>query len=87
MQEQFQLLDRVRQAVRLRSLSRKTENAYLNHIRHFLEFSGKAEADDVEADEIRAFLKPSGIKRTIGDFDAQSSLICPDISLPRGFRS
>lgn len=56
MHEQFQLLDRVRRAIRLRSLSRKTENAYLNHIRRFLEFSGKAEADGVEANEIRAFL-------------------------------
>ena len=50
----LQLLDRARNAVKLRSLSRKTENAYLNHIRRFLEFSGKAE--DVEADEVRAFL-------------------------------
>jgi integron integrase len=52
----LQLLERARHAAKLRSLSRKTENAYLNHIRRFLEFSGKAEADDVEADEIRAFL-------------------------------
>lgn len=52
----LQLLDRARHAAKMRSLSRKTENAYLNHIRRFLEFSGKTTANAVETDEILSFL-------------------------------
>jgi integron integrase len=55
--EQTKLLERVRQTVKSRHLSSKTENAYVNHIRNFLEFHG--ESSDLlngRVDKIRAFL-------------------------------
>jgi len=55
MSEPSQLLDRVRRAVRLRSLSRKTENAYTNHIRRFLEFTQKSDFARIEIGDISAF--------------------------------
>lgn len=49
----LETLELTRQAVRERSLSGKTENAYLNHIRRFLEFGEGVGASEVE--RIRAF--------------------------------
>jgi integron integrase len=43
-------------ALRRRSLSRKTENAYVNHIRHFIEFDGNRDLEKAGAGEISAFL-------------------------------
>jgi integron integrase len=56
MGEETHLLDRARQMARLRSLSRKTENAYLNHIRRFLAFNGNRDLSKVKAKEVCAFL-------------------------------
>jgi integron integrase len=49
------LLDRSRDAAKSRSLSRKTENAYLNHIRRFLEFIEGHDLSKLKTTEIRAF--------------------------------
>lgn len=57
MDEKTRLLELVRQTAKLRFLSRKTVNAYSNHIRRFLEFNGKSDLSKIEADEIRAFFK------------------------------
>ncbi len=51
-----QLLGLVRQVSRARSLSRKTENAYINHIRRFQNFYAERDLEKVGATGINAFL-------------------------------
>ena len=60
MNNQFQLSELVRRVVRQRALSRKTENAYLNHIKHFIEFIGDADLSVKRAANIDRFLKHLG---------------------------
>lgn len=55
--EQSRLLERVRRAVKERYLSTKTESAYINHIRRFLEFNGSSDLSVQRADKIRIFLQ------------------------------
>ena len=50
------LLDRVRQALRLRHYSRRTEESYVGWIRRFILFHGKRHPTDMGAAEITAFL-------------------------------
>ena len=57
MYEKPQLLELVRQAMRQRALSQKTENAYVNHIRHFLEFHTNSNLSVWRAAKIRNFLR------------------------------
>ncbi|HEY0429616.1 MAG TPA: integron integrase [Pyrinomonadaceae bacterium] len=52
-----QVFELVRETTRQRALSRKTENAYLNHIRGFLEFRGNRNLFETEAEDILAFLR------------------------------
>ncbi len=62
MSETTQLLELVRRVSRARSLSRKTETAYLNHIRRFQNFYEKRDLAEVDANGINAFL--NHLKRT-----------------------
>jgi integrase len=55
--ESSRLLELVRQEMKRRALSRKTENAYLNHIRRFLEFCAGADLSVSRAEKIQKFLK------------------------------
>ncbi len=57
MNEKVQLFARVREAAKSRCFSRKTENAYLNHTRRFLEFSDKSDVSKATISEIQAFLE------------------------------
>lgn len=57
MSETSQLIEMVRQASRNRRLSRKTENAYVNHIRHFLEFNAQDDFLESRAARIQRFLQ------------------------------
>jgi hypothetical protein len=50
------LLDRVREAIRLRHYSRRTEEAYVQWIRRFILFHGKAHPSTMGAQEIEGFL-------------------------------
>jgi len=50
------LLDRVRQAIRLRHYSRRTEDAYLGWIRRFIVFHGKRHPQDLGEREVTAFV-------------------------------
>jgi integron integrase len=54
--EQSHLLERAHQAVKERYLSTKTESAYLNHIRRFLEFNKNKDLSVKRADRINVFL-------------------------------
>src|SRR5262245_19742124 len=50
------LLDRVREAVRVRHYSRRTERAYVGWVRRFVVWSGKRHPDQMGADDVRRFL-------------------------------
>ncbi len=50
------LLDRVRQAIRLRHYSYRTEQAYVDWIRRFILFHGKRHPGEMGAAEVEAFL-------------------------------
>lgn len=50
------LLDRVRQAIRLRHYSRRTEQAYIGWIRRFIVFHGKRHPRELGEREVTAFL-------------------------------
>lgn len=50
------LLDRVREAIRLRHYSRRTEEAYVAWIRRFIVFHGKRHPSEMGAAEVSAFL-------------------------------
>jgi integron integrase len=50
------LLDRVREAIRLRHYSIRTEQSYLDWIKRFILFHGKRHPETMGADEVREFL-------------------------------
>ena len=55
--EDSPLLGAARRAIRLRGLSRKTESAYTDHIRRFLEFYAKRNLARVSAKEVCVFVE------------------------------
>lgn len=56
MEPKTKLLDQVRDAIRLRPLSFRTEEAYVGWIRRFILFHHKRHPKDMGAEEVRAFL-------------------------------
>jgi len=56
MEPKMKLLDQVRDAIRLRHLSPRTEAAYLGWIRRFILFHHKRHPKDMGAEEVQAFL-------------------------------
>jgi hypothetical protein len=56
MEPKTKLLDQVRDAIRLRHLSLRTEEAYLGWMRRFLLFHHKRHPNDMGAEEVQAFL-------------------------------
>jgi site-specific recombinase XerD len=56
MEPKMKLFDQVRDAIRLRHLSLRTEEAYLGWIRRFLLFHHKRHPNDMGAAEVQAFL-------------------------------
>lgn len=57
MSETLRLLERVRTVSRARELSRKTEKAYLNHIRRFQKFYAERDLERIGTNGINAFLR------------------------------
>ena len=53
---EVKLLDRVRQAIRMRHYSRRTEEAYTHWIRRYIVFHGKKHPSAMGTSEISAFL-------------------------------
>jgi hypothetical protein len=51
------LLDRVREAIRLRHYSIRTEEAYVSWVKRFILFHGKRHPQEMGADEIRNFFR------------------------------
>ncbi|MGE3540005.1 MAG: integron integrase [Candidatus Tectimicrobiota bacterium] len=56
MEPKTKLLDQMRQILRLKHLSIRTEEAYVSWVRRFILFHGKRHPQDMGAAEIRAFL-------------------------------
>ncbi len=54
------LLDRVREAIRTRHYSRRTEKVYVHWIRRFIFFHAKRHPMEMGAAEVSAFLTPGG---------------------------
>jgi len=56
MSDPRKLLDRVRDEIRMRHFSRRTEEAYAHWIRHYIVFHRKRHPRDLGADDVTAFL-------------------------------
>ncbi len=59
------LLDRVREAIRLRHFSLSTEKSYVYYIRDFILFHDKRHPQEMGADEIRAYLSHLALERRV----------------------
>ncbi|CAN5151324.1 integron integrase [soil metagenome] len=59
------LLDRVRDEVRLRGMSRSTEESYTRWVRRYVVFHGKRHPQEMGAKEVRAFLVHLAVERDI----------------------
>ena len=64
-QPEPQLLDRVREAVRVRHYSRRTEEAYVTWIRRFILFHGKKHPSQMGSDEIGRYLTYLAVERKV----------------------
>jgi integron integrase len=64
-QEPPRLLDRVRQTIRARHYSRRTEKAYVFWIKHFIFFHGKRHPMEMGEEEITAFLNYLAVQRNV----------------------
>ncbi len=62
---EVKLLERVRQAIRTRHYSRRTEEAYAHWIRRYIVFHGKRHPRDMGAAEISAFLTWLAVERRV----------------------
>ena len=56
MESKGKLLDQMRQVIRLKHMSIRTEEAYIGWVRRFILFHHKRHPTDMGAEEIRAFL-------------------------------
>jgi integron integrase len=59
------LLDQVREAIRLKHFSLKTEKSYVHYIRDFILFHNKQHPKEMGTDEIRAYLSHLAIQRNV----------------------
>lgn len=59
------LLDQVRELIRIRHYSIRTEQAYVQWIRRFIHFHGKRHPRDMGAREVTAFLSDLAINRNV----------------------
>lgn len=57
------LLDQVRELIRIRHYSIRTEHAYVQWIRRFILFHDKRHPRELGADEVTAFLSHLAVKR------------------------
>src|SRR5205809_1444674 len=62
---ELKLLDRVRNAIRARHYSRRTEEAYAMWIRRFIVFHGKRHPSDMGGDEIARYLAWLAVDRRV----------------------
>lgn len=63
--EKPKLLDQVRNLMRLRHLSHKTERAYISYTKEFILFHNKRHPKEMGVDEIRQFLTYLAVKKNV----------------------
>ena len=63
--ERPRLLDSVREAIRTRHYSRRTEETYLQWMKRFIIFSGKRHPCELGAAEVTAFLNHLALQRRV----------------------
>ena len=63
--EKPKLLDQVRNLMRVKHLSRKTERAYVGYIREYILFHGKRHPKDIGVEEIRTYLTHLATERNV----------------------
>lgn len=63
--EKPKLLDQVRNLMRVRHMSHKTERAYLGYIKDFILFHGKRHPKDLGVNEIREYLTHLAVEKTV----------------------
>jgi hypothetical protein len=76
------LLDRVRQVIRLKHYSLKTEKSYLYYIRDFILFHNKRHPLEMGATEIRAYLSHLAVDKNVAA-STQNVAICALLFLYR----
>ncbi|MBK8726005.1 MAG: integron integrase [Holophagaceae bacterium] len=59
------LLDQVREAIRVRHMSLRTEEAYVDWVRRFILHHGKRHPKDMGAEEVEAFLTHLAVERSV----------------------
>src|SRR2546422_888601 len=78
------LLDRVRDALRARHSSRRTEKSYVAWIRRYIVFHGKRHPAEMGAVEVTQFLSSLAQQVPRRGLDAEPSTERPAVSLPSG---
>lgn len=76
------LLDRVRQAIRVRHYSRRTEDAYVHWVRRYILFHGKRHPSEMRAKEISAFLTWLAVEGQVSA-STQNQALCAVLFLYR----
>jgi len=80
------LPDQVRDAIRLRHYSRRTERAYVGWIRRFILFHGKRHPRAMGADEVTAFLSALARDQRVSASTQNQALAAPYFSTARSWR-
>jgi integron integrase len=82
MEQKPKLLDRVRQAIRTRHYSERTEEAYVMWIKRFIFFHNKRHPSSMGADEVNAFLSDLATKHNVAT-TTQTQALCAILFLYR----
>jgi integrase len=61
----IKLIDRVREAIRVKHYSLRTEQTYIDWIKRFIIFHGKRHPGEMGADEVRDFLSDLAVKQNV----------------------
>lgn len=83
------LLDRVRQAIRARHYSRRTEEAYVAWIRRYIFFHGTRHPAEMGTPEVTKFLTFLAVQELLGHRDVSTTMIYTHVLHrgPAGVRS
>ncbi len=82
MERKFRLLDQMRQVLRLKHMSIRTEEAYASWVRQFILFHQKRHPKDMGAEEIRAFLTHVAVHDKVAA-STQNNALCALLFLYR----
>jgi integron integrase len=80
--EEPRLLDRVRESLRVRHLSLRTEKAYLHWIRRYILFHGKRHPQEMGEAEVNAFLTHLAVEKRVSA-STQTQALCALVFLYR----